>query len=468
MLKRYLGQLSAASISPIASFALRFVRTIILSRLLTPEHVGASIALFTILSSCELITTIGLEQFVMVNAGERRAQAVAAAQQIAFLRGLLLAVAILLLAPALADVFGASGDIAYISWLSLVPLIGSLRNFRVIQIQLDYKFIPEAVSNVGGQIGSVIAVAVAAAWFQDERAMLASLVVEAIVYVALSYLLAPRERVAAIDPRMRRAALTFGLPLVLNGIALMILSQLDRVIVVNLFDLATLAQYSLAVNLVVAPISILIGISSKIGMPLIARARADHDASNRASSILLLGVLIVGAAFAVPVGLFLDRVVPIVYGAQYQVTPAFSALMACLAFLRICRNGPNVILLVHSKTGWLTAGNTISGIGVLIGFLLGMHCRQLEAVVVGLLIGDVLSLALLSVLVSRYVRLGGAFQLHVPVLALTVGLVAIARWAEGLGMGLSLRTLIFVAAALVISLDAAIIHNKIVDERGKR
>jgi hypothetical protein len=152
-----------------------------------------------------------------------------------------------------------------------------------------------------------------------------------------------------------------------------------------------------------------------------------------------------------------------VYGAQYQVTPAFSALMACVAFVRICRAGPNIVLLAKSETAWLTAGNTISGVGVLIGFLLGMRYKQLEAVIVGLLIGDVLSFALLSVLVSRHVRLRSAFRLHVPVLALTVVFVALARWGEGgLGMELSLRSLLLVAALLVIGLDAVIIRYKIV------
>ncbi len=345
----------------------------------------------------------------------------------------------------------------------MVPPIFSLRNLSVVQIQQEFRYLPETVSNVGGQVGAVIAAVLAAVWFQDERAMLASLMVEALVNVPLSYLLAPRRRVAAVDPMMRRAALTFGFPLLVNGIALMVLGVLDRVIVVNLFDLAALAKYSLAANLVIAPASILIGILSKICMPLVARARADQGASNSASLIMLMAVLLVGAAYAVPVALFLDRLVPLVYGAQYQVTPAFSALMGCLAFVRICRSGPNNILLIHSETARLTAGNAISSAGVLIGFLLAMRYRELEAIIAGLAIGDALSLALLSVLTSRHVRLRNAFRLYAPVTALTVGLVALARLAEGgLGTNLGLRFILLVAATFVIALEAVAVHYKFV------
>ncbi len=465
MIKKYITRFSAASSSPVASFALRFVRTVILSRLLTPEHVGASVALVTILSSGELITSVGLDLFVIVNSGERRAQAVAAAQQVALLRGLLLAGAIALFTPALADIFSVNATSIY--WLSLVPPIASLKNLRVIQLQQEYKYIPDAACTIGGQVGALIAIVIFATWLHDERAMLVSLVAEAAVNVALSYLLTSRERVASVDPTIRRAALLFGLPLVLNGIGLMVLGQADRMIVAKLFDLPTLALYSLTVNLAIAPTSILNGIVSKIAMPFLTRSQADHDKFTRASLILLSGVLLIGAAYAAPVGLLLDRLVPLVYGSRYQVTPAFSALMGGVAFLRFCRYGPSIVLIALSKTTWLTAGNLVSGLGVLIGLLLGMRYGHLESIAVGLLIGDGLSLAFLSLIVGRFVRHENGFRFHAPVVILAVALVALARLTEYLGLAPGLQTIMLVAAAIVFSLDAAIVYNMIVAERGR-
>jgi O-antigen/teichoic acid export membrane protein len=177
-----------------------------------------------------------------------------------------------------------------------------------------------------------------------------------------------------------------------------------------------------------------------------------------------MGVVLVAAAYAVPIALFVDRLMPFVYGARYQVTPAFSALMACVAFLRICRSGANMILLVRSETARLTVGNTISSVGILIGFLLEMRYRELEAVVAGLLIGEALSVALFSVLVSRHVSPRRAFHLHALVLTLAVGLVALARWVEGgPGMDLGPRIILLVSATLVIGLEAVIVLYKYVD-----
>src|SRR5271154_1088090 len=76
-LKRYVGRVSGASVSPIFEFSCRFARTIILSRLLTPHDLGAATALVTILACAELITDVGLGQFVIVQAGQNPAQSVA-------------------------------------------------------------------------------------------------------------------------------------------------------------------------------------------------------------------------------------------------------------------------------------------------------------------------------------------------------------------------------------------------------
>ncbi len=460
LLKRYAVRLSAASVSPLCEFSLRFVRTIILSRLLMPNDLGAAVALVTILSSSELITDVGLEKFVMVNAGETRAQAVAAAQQITITRAVLLAIAIALFAPVLADIFGASAHVGSIAWLGAVPLIRSFRNLRTVQIQQDYRYGPEAISNVVGQIGAVIVVVPAAAWFRDERAMLASLIVEAALYVMLSHLLVPQERVAAIDPIMRRAALSFGLPLMANGIGLMVLSQLDRVIVANLFDLATLALYSLALNLAIVPISPLLIVVNKIGMPFLGRLHADPTASNQGSLIVVLGVLLCAAAYATVVGLSLDKLVPLLYGIQYKVTPAFCALATIVAFLRICRGAPNLILLTYSRTGRLTAGNMIAGVGPFIGLLLASSTRRVEAALLGLLIGDLASLITLFSLARRHLLMGTVFA-HAGLLALPVGLAALGPLIVG-GDGLGPRALMLAVGGFVIGLDTLVVYRRVV------
>jgi O-antigen/teichoic acid export membrane protein len=457
-LTRYLARISGASVSPILEFSCRFARTVILSHLLAPHDVGVVIALVTIYSGFELVTDVGLGQFVIIQARQNPAQSVAVVQRIGIARGILLAVIIVALAPWLATLFGASGHAASIRWLGAVPLIRCLQNWRIVQIQSEYKYGPQAIANIAAQIGAIIAVVVAALRFQDERAILASLIVEAALYAALSRLLLPRERISTVDPAVRRAALAYGLPLMANGVGLLIVAQLDRVIVANLFDLATLALYSLTLNLVLVSLSPLGQVANSLGLPFLGRWRGDPAESRQAALIVFLGMLVAASVYAVGVGLFLDLVVPLIYGPHYVVTPAFQALAAVVAFLRFCRIAVNLVLLTHSRTKLLTVGNLAAIFGLISGFLLATWTGRVEAVLFGVLIGDLISLIVLSAFASRHFPMGAALA-HSGLLAVPVGLAALGSLEAG-GAGFGARSLMLTVALVVIGLDSAIVYRR--------
>jgi hypothetical protein len=165
------------------------------------------------------------------------------------------------------------------------------------------------------------------------------------------------------------------------------------------------------------------------------------------------------AAYALPVGLLLDRLVPLLYGHQYQVTEAFCALAMFDAFLRFCRGGPNLILLHHGLTSRLTVGNMLAGVGTLIGAGLGYWSGRLEAVMLGVVVGDFVSLVLLLALLSEHLSVARA-MLHTGVLTATVGAAAVAIWVAG-DLSITERVMVFVVGGTVICLDAAVVFLRI-------
>jgi O-antigen/teichoic acid export membrane protein len=387
------------------------------------------------------------------------AQAVAVAQQIALGRAVFLAAAIAIFSHQLAGLFGASGDLKGVAWLGLVPLIFAFRNWRLIQIQQDYRFGPEALTTVCGQVAGVAMVFPAALWLQDERALLISLLGEAVVNVTLSNILIRREHVARVDAAMRKAVLRWGLPLMINGIGLMAVKQLDQVFVANLFDLKTLALYALGVNLAITPTAPLQAIGQKIGLPFLGNAKGNPQVARQAALLAMLVAAGMAAAYALPVGLVLGRLVPLLYGHQYQVTEAFCALAMFDAFLRFCRGGPNLILLHHGLTSRLTVGNMLAGVGTLIGAGLGYWSGRLEAVMLGVVVGDFVSLVLLLALLRQQLSVARA-MFHTGVLAATVGAAAFAIWAGG-DLSIAERVLVFLVGGVVICLDAAVVFLRV-------
>jgi O-antigen/teichoic acid export membrane protein len=431
----------------------------ILSHLLSPNDLGVAVALMSILASCELITDMALDRFVIVTDAGNRAQTVAAARQIAISRATVLAIAIVALSPLLARTFGVGEHAGAVASLGLISFISGFRNWRMVQIQQDYRYGPEAITSICGPIAGLCAVAATYRWFHDERIVLAGLVTEAAVYVILSHVLVRRERVLTVDPKIRKAAFAYGLPLMVNGIGLLALKQFDQVIVVNLFGLQTLALYALGMNLAIAPTSPLQGIAQKIGLPFMGRLRGDPEPLAQAALMILLGTVWAAAAYAIPVGFVLGKLVPMFYGTAYRVSDQFCALAMLAAFLRFSRGGPNMILLQHGLTSRLTIGNLVSGFGMLIGLLLGILTRRLEGVMVGVVIGDLLSLLVLLLLLRHVLALRTAL-IQIGMLTSIVGCAA-AALAAGDNLTTGERGLVLLASGFALVIGAALASRQL-------
>ena len=455
---------SSASVSPIFEFAFRLVRTAILAHILAPDDVGAAVALAAILVSCETITDVGLDHFVVISSAGNPAQVTAVARQVAIARSLALGAMIVVFAPYLAVLFNVPGQVANIRWLAAFPLIRSIKNWSIIQIQAEYRFGPNAIARIVAAMGSAVLMIPVALWLRDARAMVVGLGIELLLYTICSHLLVSQQRVAVVDPAVRRAALSFGLPLMVNGIGLLILSQFDRMIVANLFGLEALAAYSLSFNLVGAPMAVVSSVIGTIGLPFIRRAGAERESMRWASLVISVGSAITAAVCAVIVGSSLDWLVPLVYGPNFGINAQFQAILIVITFVRIIRAAPNLVLLMQGRTKHVALGNVAAGFGLLIAFFFASRYHRVEIVAFGLLIGDLISLGVLLVFVRDFLPIK-PFLGHMCVLLIfSVGTAALSPWIIA-GSTVVTREMLLGMALFVIALDGVILFRHHINGR---
>jgi O-antigen/teichoic acid export membrane protein len=423
VMRRLLG----ASLGPMAEFTLRFVRTVVLSRLLVPNDLGACIALGAIFSGCKLATDLGLDRYVVVFGREAPEAAIAAARQISIFRGLVLGLILIVFAPGIAPLFGHSVAADAVRWLALPLIIDGFRNWRVIQLQLHYQFGPQAGSIASAQIGALLAAVAAIHWFHDERVMLISLIAEATLYTITSHAIMPRFCRRPAEPAMRRLALRFGLPLMINGIALWMLNQFDRVVVVNVFGSTALAIYSLVAGLAVIPLAVLSLVASNLALPYLDRGRREIQPAGHEAALNVMFCHFAGAAvYAIGIAIFLGAAVPFVYGPQYSISRSFGILLSVFVFFRVIRTGINLILLANDGTIKLTIGNLFGGTGPLIGLAIAMIWPRIESVTLGMVAGDLMSSLALLIFARRalpvHVMLVMAVLFAAPVAFVVIGL----------------------------------------------
>jgi O-antigen/teichoic acid export membrane protein len=452
-LKIWMTRSLVVSVAPVIIFGSRLVRNVILSRLLIPHEFGAAMAISVVLGLAGLVTDVGLDRFVMVN---RSARAMSAAHILFVLRAALLAIILVGIAPLIAALFGVPELAGSFALAALVPFFGGFMHLGIARIQINYNYGPESIAQLVANVVAIVAVFIAAIVLHDHRAIIAGFVVESLTYVVLSHVLAGTPYRLRADIATVRAALSFGLPLALNGVALATISQVDRVMVGHWFGVATLGIYAVILNIAVVPVSLILRTFGALGLSYLLSAKKDSPANSDDYQILVFVYSTLALLYAFFVILTLDVVTPLIFGSTFGVAPTVHVLIAVMVFLRLQRGGaPTIFLLRNGQTKELALMNLPASFGLVfaLGFVLLWH--HIESIVLGVVIGDFLVLLLFFVIApsARAVSRGPVlidFAIAFAVLAIIVGTFLL--WPEA---NWQARGLVLVVGLLVIGMQSA-------------
>ncbi|HVH76648.1 MAG TPA: oligosaccharide flippase family protein [Stellaceae bacterium] len=453
--RRLLGAGSLASLPWIADFATRFFRTVILAHFLSPRELGFAVALNVLLAIAWLLSDLGIDQFLMSRPPGDGSEPLAAAHSLHLAKGIVISAAIWAAAPAIAPLFGAAGHVTSFRWCAVILLVHAFAHQGVKQAQRDFRYLPEVKTMLLSRGAGLAIVYPAVLLFHDHRAMIASLLVSSLVATLASHLFAQaRYRLTLTNRRILREAVSYGLPLIANGLGIAVNSQLDRALVSYWLGLGALAAFAVILNLAVAPISVALGILTTVGLPFLAQTRntAEWRGDGYVAVLWLHGVI--AAAYSVFVAAMLGALVPWVYGPIYQVTPPTQALIALLVWVRLNRGAPTLQMLAAGDTGRLMAGNLVSGCGLVLAALALSFSPHLETALAGILFGDTLSLAFLLYAASR--RTEGRFGAQARELCWSLLPSIAAAGAAGFAAtgGLAPRLAMFAAATAVVAAHA--------------
>lgn len=393
MLTRVAKVGALASVPQILDFLSRFFRTLILSRLLVPAEFGMAVAITVVLTIGELATDFGIGKYLISRPGEQDRQALAATHALLLIRGTVLAAILAAGAPAIAYLLRAPEHAATFRWCAVIILVRSLCNLEITQAKRDFHYAAEAVAVLSARFTALAVVLPAVQLFHDHRAMLASLMMDAVVYTMLSHWLAKtRYSFVAADRQTMRQAIAYGLPLTLNGLGIAANSQIDRALVSHWLGLEVLALYAAALNLGVIPVSLIAAIFGPLSMSVLARTHGSPELRSQSYLALVWAHAAVAAAFAVAVAASLDLLVPLAYGRQYMLTSDAHALIVMIVWVRINRGGPTALMLFGTDTRPLMVSNLVSATGLVLAALLLRFVPHLETVLACVLIGESLSL----------------------------------------------------------------------------
>jgi O-antigen/teichoic acid export membrane protein len=397
-LKLWLARGSILSIAPVIEFASRFGRTALLSRLLLPNEFGTVVAMSVVIGTVALVSDMAIYKFVMIKPNDERA--LAAGHILTLARGFLLAVGVFFSAPVIAGSFGVPQFTAGFAFLAFIPLIQSFSHLGVRQVEGNYDYTPETRASLACQLAAFAVVVPAAYILNDHRAIIVSLLTECIVYAIVSHMVARTPYRIVSDRKTIYALLSFGIPVMFNGVGLAMVSQLDRAFIGSWFDVSTLALYAVILSMTTVPISLIDRIFGKMALSyLVSKAR---DSFAESYLILVFVFSVVGTAYSLFMAISLDVLTPLIFGSHFAVTSTAHILMTLRVFFVLQAMGaPTGLLSVTSRNRELALLNFSGAIGLVIAFVLVHWWPSIEAVMLGLFISDILRFPFFFVVASR-------------------------------------------------------------------
>jgi O-antigen/teichoic acid export membrane protein len=377
------------SIAPIMTYGSRFGGNIILSRLLAADEFGTAIAISTVLGLGGLITDVALDRFVMINGSKR---ALSTAHMLSIGNNILLALALIVAAPAAAGLFGVADFAGSFALAAGLSVIGGFAHLSIKQIQKNYEYGPDSVAQAAANLAGITALLISAVLFRNHLAIVVSFAAQTTVYVILSHVLTRVPYRVRWDKPMLRLALSFGLPLTVNGIGLAIMYQLDRVLVGYWFGVKQLAVYAVIFSMSVVPTNLILSVFGGPSLSYLLSGSQGHSDRQQRYRLLLGFYSIVTSLYAFWMVLTLDLLTPAIFGATFTISPLAHILFTLIACLRLLRGGaPTALLLASGRTRLLALLNLTAGFGLITAFICVLAWPRLESMLVGIAIGEFIS-----------------------------------------------------------------------------
>ncbi|MEZ5775827.1 MAG: oligosaccharide flippase family protein [Hyphomicrobiaceae bacterium] len=349
-----------------AAQAFALLRNALLAYMLTKGDFGMAAVLTMTLQVIEMLTDPAIERMIAQAEDGDSPVLLGASHVLTIARGLIIALAILLVAPFAGHLFGVEGLETAIRWLAAVSLVKAF-------MHLDCRRQQRRLDNRSSVLVELVPQALAAAAAYpvvlatgDYTAVLWINAILAVAMIVTSHLLATERYRLAFDRAMLVRLLRFGWPIIVCAVPLLAVFHGDRLIVARYMGIESLAAYTAVFLATMVPGTLATRAGTSLMLPLIAEARASTRVQaarfRLMNEIAVVAAAIYVAGFAIAGGL----VVWLGFGDKYLGNGALAAALAVMWAVRIIQVPPTVLLLAAGETRTLLVAGFVRAGAILL------------------------------------------------------------------------------------------------------
>lgn len=385
-LKSGIGLVSSHGVVQLCAFA----RNLVIARLLSPADFGVTVLFTMTFSLLEMASNLGADKLLIQAEDGNEPRFQGCIHLIHACRGVWNAVCLLLLAGPISDLFNVPEARWAFRWLAFVPLMRGLTHHDPYRVQRDMRFRPIIIVDVTSSVLATLFAILFGLWLRDYSVMLWVLILQAFLCPLVSHLVAERPYRWAFDRRYARRLLSFGWPLLVNGLLLCVTNQGDRFVIGSAqrlfpgssYDLTALGIYSVAFSLAAAPTWVIGGVGTSLFLPGLSHAQRSREEFERRYVAFARTVCVLAALSSIPVIVGGPWLVLFFYGPDYAVAGTFIGWLAATWALRIIRMAPTLAALAKGDTINALISNVVRSVafvGVLLVIAFGQPLTWVAA-----------------------------------------------------------------------------------------
>ncbi|WP_193163696.1 oligosaccharide flippase family protein [Microbulbifer hainanensis] len=391
---------SVLTVSQAVVAASTFFRNVIIARHIDTEQYGIATTFALTVSLVEMTSNLALDRVLVQDSEGDGDDMLGSAHLLQFIKGLLIAAVLFLIATPVATIFGLPHLIGAFQLLAVVPALQGLMHFDFVVRQRQMEFFPTALYDALPQILTLAIAFVAARVFDDYRVMLAVIIVQSALYVLISHLLARRAYRWTMNWRLARRKLEFGWPLLVNGFLMFGIFQGDRVIIGTQYDMHTLGWYSVAFSLCMLPTLIFAKMSGYLLMPILSRNREQGPVYAQCCDFTLIACFCFALFMVTFFAVAGTALIHLSFGEQYLDAASVMLWLAIMQALRIVRIAPSVIANSQARTKNAMYANIFRCTALLLAMGLALRGQPVAWIAASGIVGECLALCVSVYLVE--------------------------------------------------------------------
>jgi O-antigen/teichoic acid export membrane protein len=335
--------LRAGSILTLGSFAeniLRFIRNVILARLLAPEAFGLMATVLASVAVVEVFSEVGLRQSVIQNKKGTDESFLNIIWWISSLRGIALYIIGYFIAPFICDFYEKPELLFLIRVGFLAMLFNGFLCPKVHVLEKEMRFKKWVILMQGSGILGVLVAIFLAFYLQNVWALVLGYVTESFIKCILSYSFFPIKPQWNLNMVFLHDILTFSKRMFGLPILTMLFLQTDVFVIGKVLSLGQLGIYTLSRSLAEMPTTFLSKVSSPIVLSTLSQVQDDKNRMKYALLNLTRCTTVFGLPFIAFLAIFSDSILSTVYGPQYgtaaipfSILCVYSLILLCSSFI---------------------------------------------------------------------------------------------------------------------------------------